>query len=317
MHHGVIRLVAVLLPALLAGGTAAMAAEREVSLQGQPAPLSGTLTMPDGAGPVPGVLMIGGSGPVDRNGNMPGMLNDSLRELAEGLAACGVASLRADKRGIGLSAAAGYDESELRLDSYVQDSVHWAAFLRAQPRIARVDLLGHSEGALIASIAAQSGGIDRLVLLEGAGRRVSDLLRAQLRGIDMAPVLRREAEAAITSLEHGEDVPEPPKGLAALFRESVQPYLISAFAHDPVVELSRTRIPALVVQGTTDLQVDVDDARRLARARPGVTLDVVEGMNHVLRAAPAGREANMATYVDPELPLMPGLVGRICAFLQR
>jgi pimeloyl-ACP methyl ester carboxylesterase len=294
----------------------AMAAEREVSLPGLPAPLSGTLTMPDGAGRVPGVLMIGGSGPVDRNGNLPGMLNDSLRKLAAGLAECGVASLRTDKRGIGLSAAAGYDESELRLESYVQDSVRWAAFLREQPRIGRVDLLGHSEGALIASIAAQPGGIDRLVLIAAPGRPLGAILREQLRGIDMAPVLRRRAEEAIASLEHGEEVPDPPKGLAALFRESVQPYLISAFARDPVAELARTSMPALVVQGTTDVQVDVEDARRLARARPGVTLDIVAGMNHVLRAAPAERTANLATYTDPQLPLMPGLVERICGFLR-
>jgi pimeloyl-ACP methyl ester carboxylesterase len=296
--------------------SSAGAAEHEVSLPGQPAALAGTLTLPPGEGRVPGVLIIAGSGPVDRNGNLPGMLNDSLRRLAEGLSGCGVASLRADKRGIGMSAAAGYEESELRLDGYVQDAVRWAVFLRAQPRISGVGLIGHSEGALIASIAAQSAGANRLVLLAGPGRRVSDLLRAQLRDIDMAPVLRRRAEAAIVSLEHGEDVPNPPAGLAALFRESVQPYLISLFARDPVSELARSAMPALVVQGTTDLQVSVADAQRLAHARAGVTLDVIDGMNHILRAAPAERTANLATYTSPELPLMPGLVARICGFLR-
>lgn len=292
-------------------------AEREVSLPGQPAPLAGTLLMPAGEGRVPGVVMIGGSGPVDRNGNMPGMLNNSLRKLAEGLASCGVATLRFDRRGVGLSAAAGLEEEELVLNTYVQDARAWAAFLRAQPRISSVSLLGHGEGALIATIAAQGGGIDRLALLAAPGRRVSDLLRAQLVDIGMAPVLRRRAEATIKALERGESVPLPPAGLANLFRESVQPFLISEFARDPAAELAKTAMPALVVQGTADLQVTVSDAQRLAHARPGVTLDVVVGMNHVLRAAPADREGNLATYVDPELPLTPGLVGRVCAFIRK
>jgi pimeloyl-ACP methyl ester carboxylesterase len=312
-----VRSLLALLVLLACGTGVARAAERDVTLPGQPAPLAGTLAMPPGEGSVPGVLLIGGSGPVDRNGNMPGMLNDSLKRLAEGLEGCGVASLRADKRGVGLSAAAGYEESDLTLETYVQDARGWAKFLRAQPRISRVSLIGHSEGALIASIAAQGGGIERLVLLAGPGRRLSDLLRAQLRGIDMAPVLRRRAEAAIVSLEHGETVPDPPKGLAALFRESVQPYLISEFAHDPVAELARASIPALVIQGTTDLQVSVGDAERLSRARPGVTLDLIDGMNHVLRAAPAERVTNLGTYTAPELPLMPGLVERVCGFVLR
>jgi pimeloyl-ACP methyl ester carboxylesterase len=310
-----LRLAAVLLVLLTSGTGFALGAEREVNLPGQPAPLAGTLLMPAGEGVVPAVLIWGGSGPVDRNGNMPGMLNDSLRKLAEGLESCGIASLRTDKRGIGLSAAAGLQEEDLRLETYVQDARSWATVLRSQPRIGSVSLIGHSEGALVASMAAQRGGIARLVLLAGPGRRLSNLLRAQLEDIGMAPVLRRRAEETIEALEHGQTVPFPPAGLAALFRESVQPYLISEFARDPVSELAKTTIPALVVQGTTDLQVSVADAERLAQARPGVTLDVIEGMNHVLRAAPAERVTNLGTYTAPELPLMPGLVQRVCRFL--
>ena len=293
----------------------AFGAERDVELAGQPAPLRGTLSMPAGEGRVPGVLLVAGSGPTDRNGNQPGLLNDSFRHLAEGLAGCGVASLRTDKRGIAESADAGVEEGELTVETYVQDAVSWLEWLAAQPRISRIGAIGHSEGALVASMAAGRVPLSRLVLVAGAGRRAATILREQLAGLGMAPVLRTRAEETIEELERGETVDLPPKGLAALFRPSVQPYLISWFRLDPVAELARTRVPTLVVQGTTDLQVGVTDARLLAAARPGVTLEIVDGMNHVLREAPAERQANLATYTSPEVPLMPGLVERVCGFV--
>jgi uncharacterized protein len=84
--------------AMRSAGPSAMAwTEREVSLGG----LHGTLTWPDGSDSVPTVLILAGSGPVDRDGNLPSACNDSLKLLANGLADQGIASLRIDKRGVG------------------------------------------------------------------------------------------------------------------------------------------------------------------------------------------------------------------------
>ncbi len=297
-------------------GARGRAAERDVRLPAQPAPLAGTLTMPGAGGRVPGVLIVAGSGPTDRNGNQPGMLNDAYRKLADGFEACGIATLRTDKRGIAVSAGAEPDESNLTVQTYVLDTVHWLDWLRAQPRIAGVSLLGHSEGALIASMAAQRTDVAGLAMLAGSGRRYGALLRDQLAGVGMAPAMRRRADEMIALLERGETVDDPPKGLAVLFRPGVQPYLASEFALDPRAEFARTRVPALVVQGTTDLQAGVADARALAAARPGARLAVVEGMNHVLRLAPATAEANFETYTDTARPLAPGLMDGLCGFFR-
>ena len=72
----------------------------------------------------------------------------------------------------------------------------------------------------------------------------------------------------------------------------------------------------LVLQGTTDLQVSVEDARRLAAARLGVTLVLLEGVNHVLKLAPADPRANVATYADPGLPLAPGVASTVADFVK-
>jgi hypothetical protein len=109
----------------------------------------------------------------------------------------------------------------------------------------------------------------------------------------------------------------PPAVAAALFRPSVQPYLVSLLALDPRDEAAAVAargIPVSVVQGTTDLQVSAADAERLA-AGAGRPARLFAGMNHVLRLAPADRDANLATYGNPALPLAPGLVDTVAARL--
>jgi pimeloyl-ACP methyl ester carboxylesterase len=311
-----VRLGALALVCVLATAGMGRAAEQEIKRPARPAPLSGTLTLPPGDGRVPGALIIGDAGPTDRNGNQPGLMNDSYRRLADGLSACGVATLRTDKRGVALSAAAEPDESNLTVETYVQDSADWLDWLRARPRVSGVALLGHGEGTLIASLVAQRAAVARIILVEGLGRRPADALRAQLRAIDMAPVLRRRADQMIRLLERGKTDDEPPAGLTTLFRPSIQPFLISLFRLDPVAEFSKLSVPALIVQGTADLQVGVPDARALAAARPGARLEILSGVNHVLRAVPEDESANLATYTDTSRPLAPALLPALCAFLR-
>lgn len=301
--------------ALLLVAPAIAATDVEVSINGGAAPLKGSMTWPAGSSPVPAVLILPGSGPTDRNGNGPGGLNtDSYRLMASAFADQGVATLRIDKRGVAASVAAAQREEDLRFETYVEDTVSWMNFLRAQKRVSRIIVLGHSEGALIGSIAVQRAGAAGFISLSGAGYRASDVLRQQL-GSQLTGELKQQAFSAIAELESGRLVKNPPPALAALFRPSVQPYLISWFRYDPAVEIAKVAMPVLIVQGTTDLQVSVDDARRLAGGKPDAVLKLLDGMNHVLRAAPAERAANLATYSNPALPLQPELMPALIAFV--
>lgn len=291
----------------------ALAGDAEVEINGGLGLLKGSLLMPDGNGPVPAVLIIPGSGPTDRNSNQPGMTNDALKLVAEQLAGQGIASLRIDKRGVAGSARAAAREEDLRFETYVDDAVAWVAFLKQQKRVAKVIVLGHSEGALIGTIAAQRTDVQGLISLAGTGFRAAEILRRQL-GPQLPPELKARAFAALAELEAGRTVANPPPELAALFRPSVQPYLISWFKYDPAAELAKVNKPVLIVQGTTDIQVGVDDAKALAAAKPDAQLTIIDGMNHVLRAAPLDRAANAATYTNPALPLKPELMSALVGF---
>lgn len=271
------------------------------------------MLLPKSERPLPVALLIAGSGPTDRNGNNPAGHNDSLKRLAQGLARQGVASLRYDKRGVGASLAAAPDERDLSVEAYVSDALAWSERLKGDPRFGELILVGHSEGALIASLAAPRSGAAALISIAGSGRPIDAVLREQLQG-RLPPALLATSHYLIDELKAGRthaDIPEP---LQVLFRPSVQPYLISLFAYDPAEAFAAVNVPALIVQGRHDIQVGIDDAEALHRAKPDAELALIDGMNHVLRIVPASA-AQLASYDDPDLPLARGLLERIQRFL--
>jgi len=304
-----------LLSLALAGPVLAQVREQPVSLSTPTGSIAGTLALPPGAGKVPVVLIIAGSGPTDRDGNNPMMRNDSLRMVAAALDDAGFASVRYDKRGVGASFAVAPDESALRFDAYVDDAAAWIAQLKADPRFGRVAVLGHSEGALIGMPAARRAGADAYVSVAGIADGVGTILRRQLAG-KLTPELAAANERILASLEGGAAAAAVPAPLAGLYRPSVQPYLISAMRYKPLEQMAALRIPVLIVQGTTDIQVGVDQAQMLKAARPDAVLAIVPGMNHVLKAVPADQARQLASYNDPALPLAPQLADAIAGFLR-
>jgi len=302
--------------AALLAAPAAMAAEREVAIDGGRAPLHGSLLAPEGVTPSgAAVLIISGSGPTDRNSDsaFAGVKPGTLRLLAEGLAAQGITSLRFDKRGVGGSAAAmPAGEQSLRFTTYVDDAVAWARFLKSQPGVRCIVIAGHSEGSLIGMMAAQQVPVCGYVSLAGAGRPADVTLHEQL-SAQLPPATMAKVDQVLAELKAGREVPGVP-ATDPLFRPAIQPYLISWLAIDPAVELRKVKAPVLILQGERDFQVSVAEAQALAAARPDARLVLLPQANHVLKVAPADRAGNAATYADPSLPLDPAVTSEIAAF---
>ena len=305
---------------LLAGAaqaTPTVSSQRPISLPTEHGTLHGTLLQPRSSGPLPVVLLIAGSGPTDRDGNNPaGGHNDSLKRLAQALARYGIASLRYDKRGVAASRAATPDERDLSVERYVADAVAWSRLLKTDPAFDRLILLGHSEGALIASLAAPQAGADALVSIAGSARPIDQVLREQLHS-RLPPRLLLQSHELLDALLAGQRRNDVPDELKVLFRPSVQPYLISLFRQNPGEAFARLRIPALIVQGTHDIQVGVADARALKAYKEDAELVLVEGMNHALRIVPLDLRAQLASYDNPRLPLASTLIERVAGFIQR
>lgn len=305
-----------MLSLILAAALTSAPVATAITLPAQPAPLHGVLLTPENPSAV--AVILPGSGPTDRDGNSPmGVRAGTYRLLAEGLAAQGIATVRIDKRGVAQSAAAGGDEAALRFTDYSTDARAWAAEAASRAGKPCAWLIGHSEGALVA-VKAVEGGDDKvcgLILLSGAGRPAGVVLREQLDN-GLPEPLKAQAFAALSELEAGRTVADAPPALAALFRPSVQPYLISWLPLAPAALLAAYDGPVFIGQGTTDLQIGVTDAQTLAAADPKATLKLWDGVNHLLKTAPADRAANMATYADPALPLAPGVAEDVGAFIR-
>lgn len=316
MKHGLIVVWLLLMGCRLAAQGGAV--ERVMNLSVRDGELVGTLLAPAADNPVPVVLLIAGSGPTDRDGNtaVGQMKNNSLKMLAEGLAQAGIASVRYDKRGVAASKKAGGEEAALRFEHYVCDAIAWIDTLASDGRFGGIYVAGHSEGSLVGMLACQSRkDVKGFISLAGAGSPAYELIEQQV--ASQPEGIRRMVAEINASLRKGVLYTPVPAPLYALYRPSVQPYLISWFRYHPAVVMMTLSCPALIVQGTTDIQVPVAEAEKLQQWAPGAQLLLIEGMNHVLKpCASTEAQAQLAVYAHPTLPLSAELVPAVAGFIR-
>lgn len=275
--------------------------------------LKGSLMSPlheNAATPI--ALIIAGSGPTDRNGNdlKLGLNSDSYKLLANALAKNGIASLRYDKRMIGESNNFSTDENKLRFNDYVNDVD--SLIVALSKTYSKIYLIGHSEGSLLGMLAAEKMNPAGFISLAGAGENIASILKKQLANLPET----QSIDSVLNSLQNGNEVPNTPKNLQSIFRPSVQPYLISWMKYSPEKEIAKLHCPILIIQGNTDLQVTVQDAANLKKGNPNAQLKIISGMNHILKDAPMERQANIATYSNPNLPLNQELIDTIVNFIK-
>lgn len=291
--------------------SSAVKAQEEVILERPDIHLHGTLLSPESE-TERAVLIIAGSGNTNRNGNtLPGYKNNALKKLAEALTDLGFATLRYDKRGVGESVSDSLNQEELRFEDFANDAAGWVEYLSQTYN--DITVVGHSQGGLVAMLALQETEADRMISLAGMASDLHTTLRRQLER--QPPFVTGAAYPILDSLKAGVKTESVPQFLNSLLHPSIQDYLISFMRYDPLVEIKKLDIPVLIVQGTTDLQITVEEAMDLAKSYPRSTLAIIDGMNHVLRESPEEMNANLSTYSGPELPLHPDLLPAIEAFL--
>tara|TARA_B100001079_G_scaffold256602_1_gene253228 strand:+ start:13 stop:933 length:921 start_codon:yes stop_codon:yes gene_type:complete len=257
-------------------------------------------------------IIISGSGPTDRDGNNTSMKSDYLKMLAEGLQENGISTYRYDKRGVGKSVGDLKSGHEIKFSDYINDVVSIINHFKKSKKFKELVVIGHSEGALIGMIASQSIA-DRFISVAGAGEDYLTLIERQLS--IQPPFVRSMAEPIIEKLKNKKLVDSVPPLLNSLFRADVQSYLIDASSYDPEEEISKLNIPILIIQGSTDIQIQVSDALILHKAAKNSRLEIIEGMNHVFRQASDNRLLNLQTYGNPELPIDNNMINIISEFI--
>ncbi len=299
------------------GATDTTWTETKITLETKTGQIFGTLCTPKNFVTGPVAIIIAGSGPTDRDGNNTmGLSTDAYKLLAHKLSASNIATVRYDKRGIAESRASMKSESELRFDDYVNDATDWIEMLKSDKRFTNIIVIGHSEGSLIGMIAAKNGAADKYISIAGAGESADKILKTQLKSWPQQG--RDTAYKILDSLAAGKTVSHVDPTLYSLFRPSVQPYMISWIKYNPAVEIGKLSIPVLILQGTKDIQVTVDDAKELSAGNKNATLVLLDNMNHIFRVVEGNdRQGNIATYSMPALPIDPELVTAISSFINK
>ena len=288
--------------------------EEDYNLEVEGGELKGTIAIPKEKEFDTIAIIIAGSGPTDRNGNNPiAGDNNSLKMLAHSLGEEGIASLRYDKRGIAESQSILGKEEDLVFENYIEDVNLWVDKLEKDDRFKNIVIIGHSEGALIGGVSSIEKDVQGYVSIAGAGENAADTLERQLKA--QSEEGYNLSKPIIDNLRIGKLTENPPKELDSLFRESVQPYLISWFKYDPSQIIGKIEVPVLIIQGENDLQVTVEDAEKLKEGNPESKLVLIDKMNHILKDAPTDQAGNMETYSKPDLSLNKELVKEIVTFL--
>ena len=285
--------------------------------------LTGTLTTASDENSAATVLLISGSGPIDRNSNMKKIKIDVMRQLAAHLAQAGVNSFRYDKRGVGESEG---DYKRAGLYDNVTDAAAALSTLRSQPGIdpARLVVVGHSEGALIATeLAATDPPIAGVVLLAGPAQSGEDVLRWQAEQI--APTLPAPVKLLlrIFRVDIARTQQKRLTQLKATTGDTTRIQLVKVNArwfreflvHDPADSLAAITAPVLAITGTKDIQVDHGD---VARMRGIVNSEfsghTPENVTHLLRTDEG--PPSVRTYKKQvKRPIDAGVLGTISSWI--
>ena len=306
--------------------------EEEVAFDSVPGVrLAGTLTLPRGQGPFPAAVLITGSGAQDRDETLLG--HKPFLVIADRLTRDGIAVLRYDDRGFGKSTG---DFTKAVTSDFAVDAAAGVTFLRKRSDIdpARVGLIGHSEGGLVAPmVAAKDRRVGFVVLLAGPGVPLGEVLAAQRAAIGPAVGLTPKVIAASqTLMEHAtaamagakDDAEAEARATSVLTAEGAALGLTSAtvkaysrqlssgwmrglLSYDPGPTLAQVRAPILAVNGSKDVQVpmkqNLDGIRAATRGARDVTIVELPGLNHLLQTAPTGAVGEYADIEETVAPL--------------
>ncbi|MCH8555859.1 MAG: alpha/beta hydrolase [Schleiferiaceae bacterium] len=286
--------------------------EKELALPFAKGAIHGVLTEVDSSKRQTVVLLIAGSGPTDRDGNsfiLAGK-NNSLKYLAEDLTTTSTAVFRYDKPGIGQSQV-GIPMDKMVFQDMVDGANTCVNHLKSIG-FQQVIIAGHSEGSLIGMLALQQADADAFISLLGPCQAAGDILKDQLQSLPQAVYDR--AVLKIDSLSRGHKVEDDISSLSSLFNLQVQPYLISWMRHSPCETLAKISKPTLIIQGTADLQVPVEEGRCLNDCQPNAVYHELKFMNHVMKMV-ANAEENKDAYANPAYDLHPSLLPVITSFI--
>ncbi|MCK7590025.1 alpha/beta hydrolase [Subsaxibacter sp. CAU 1640] len=267
--------------------------------------LPGTLSFNSEPEKQPLIIFVSGSGNPDRNGNQPqfGVNGNYIKQLSDAMTDKNVAFFRFDKRNVTKENIPQILKHYVFSD-LVDDVTAIIEHFKNDPRFDSITLVGHSQGSLVAMMAANQY-VDKYVSLAGIGEPVGGTLVRQYSAQNES--LGKNVEEHIKELSETGTIKEVNPNLALLFNPKNYSFLAEYLVLNPQEEIKKLNIPVLIINGTKDIQVKEKDAENLLLAKPDAKMVIIENMNHVLKNIEKD-EDNLASYSSPDFPLSQKLV---------
>ena len=256
------------------------------------------------------VIFIGGSGPIDRDGNQSFMKCDMFKKLAYSLSEKGISSFRYDKRVV-TQIRKGKLDKKITFDDFVSDAIAIIDFFESKYN--SIVIAGHSQGSLVGLLSIKEG-VSGFISLSGAGRTIDMVIEDQIS--KTAPMLLEDTKKIFKILRSGKITEDFPLPLYSLFNIEIQPFMISWMQYDPKKIISKIPIPSLIINGDNDLQVDEKEAKLLYNSAQNSEILIVKNMNHVLVEIEGDELKNVKSYNNPELKISELLIEKMVEFIE-
>ena len=258
-------------------------------------------------------IIIGGSGPTDRDGNQNFLKSNNLKKLAQLLANNGIATFRYDKRIVKQIKMNALDPN-IKFDDFISDAIDVVNYFKIKKEYKNIYIIGHSQGSLIGMVAAQNH-INGFISLAGAGQTIDAVVIEQVQ--KTAPMFTEDTKRVFDMLRAGTTTTDYPPALASIFDSSIQKFMMSWMKYDPILAIKSLNIPVLIINGTKDLQVEPAEAELLHKANETSQLRLIEKVNHVLFIIEGDTQENAKSYNDPNGKISEELLKEIVYFIKK
>jgi pimeloyl-ACP methyl ester carboxylesterase len=287
--------------------------EEEILLKNDSIQLPGTLTYNKTLKQQPLVIYIHGSGPVDRNGNQLAMSNANyIKQLSDSLTLNGIAFYRYDKRS-SLMRNIKYVMKELSFDKFVEDAEIVISHFKNDERFSSITLIGHSQGSLVSMLVSKNN-ISKYISLAGPSDSIDTALIRQMKTIH-GDSIGKLTELHFKELSETGGIKKIDPSQFEIINQQMLPFYKSWLKYNPSEEIKKIEAPILIINGTEDTQVLVNDAKALHKANSKSKLVIIKGMNHVLKTITSDVEG-AKSYTSPDVPLSSELVSVITKFIK-
>lgn len=278
----------------------------EITINNMAIQLPGTLTYSSEKSPL--IIWVHGSGGVDRDGNQPQYIKQFRDEINKN----NIAFFSYDKRTANPKNATFLQEDGVLIADFISDVKEVVNHFKDDERLTEIILAGHSQGSLIAMLALEN--VDKYISIAGAGETIDKTITSQV--TKQSAEFGKLTEQYFNELKETGEIKEVDPNLMSLFAPQNQPFLASWLELNPLEEIKNVKVPALIINGDKDLQVQVADAEKLKKAKPDATLIIIKNMNHVLKEIEKD-EDNIKSYMSADFPISEDLIKTIVEFIHK